>query len=166
MDIHHDTSFRFILEDSCISSTFKACIHSCSIKGARLWLIVRPSICLFRITQFIFTSMVRFCFGLIQPLTFNLFMCECGYGLNASSTHLTCCSFRGQWIATHDAIKDVIYAFVQESGHTTWKEWWYALLLGISLQANFYMICENQVFVTNVVVIDLTLGMMATYIIS
>ncbi len=62
MDIHHDTSFRSIFEDNSISSTSKTCIHSCSNKGARLWLIARPSICLFHITQFTFTSMVRFLF--------------------------------------------------------------------------------------------------------
>jgi len=44
MDIHHDTSLRFILEDDSISSTSKACIHSCLGKGAWLWLVVRPSI--------------------------------------------------------------------------------------------------------------------------
>jgi hypothetical protein len=33
----------------------------------------------------------------------------------------------------HDAIKDVIYAFAQESGHTVWKEWWYVFTLGVSL---------------------------------
>jgi hypothetical protein len=34
MDIHHDTSFRSILEDDYISSTFRARIHYCS--GERL----------------------------------------------------------------------------------------------------------------------------------
>jgi hypothetical protein len=36
-----------------------------------------------------------FCLGLIQPLTSNLFMCECGHGLDTSSMHLTHCPFGG-----------------------------------------------------------------------
>jgi len=95
MDIHHDTSFRSILEDDSISSTFKTHICNCSSKGVGLWLIVRPSICLFHIAHFTFTSMLHFCFSLIQPLAFSLFMCECEHGLDASSTHLTCYSFGG-----------------------------------------------------------------------
>jgi hypothetical protein len=46
-----------------------------------------------------------FRFGLIQPSTFNIFTCECGHRLDASSTHLTHYPFGGQWIITHDAIK-------------------------------------------------------------
>jgi len=46
MDIHHDTSFRSILEDV----TSKTRIRSCSGKGARLWLIVKPSICFLHYT--------------------------------------------------------------------------------------------------------------------
>jgi len=42
MDIHHDTSFRAILEDDSISSTSKARIHSCLGKGA--WLLGHLSI--------------------------------------------------------------------------------------------------------------------------
>jgi hypothetical protein len=47
MDIHHDTSFRSILEDDSISSTSRAHIHFCLSKGARLWLIVKLAIYLF-----------------------------------------------------------------------------------------------------------------------
>jgi hypothetical protein len=65
MDIHHDTSLRFILDDDSISSTSRTHIHSCSGKGARPWLVVRPFICSFRIAHFIFTSMLHFHFGLI-----------------------------------------------------------------------------------------------------
>jgi hypothetical protein len=35
MDIHHDTSFRSILEDDSISFTFKVHICFCSSKGVR-----------------------------------------------------------------------------------------------------------------------------------
>jgi hypothetical protein len=41
MDIHHDTSFEFILEDDFISLTFGAHIRSCLGKEVGLWLIVR-----------------------------------------------------------------------------------------------------------------------------
>ncbi len=65
MEIHHNTSVRFILEDNSIPSTSRAHIHSCSGKEVGLWLVVRPSIRSFRIAHFTFTSTLRFCFGLI-----------------------------------------------------------------------------------------------------
>jgi hypothetical protein len=43
------------------------------------------------------------------------------------------CLFRGQWIVTHDAIRDVMYAFVRESEHIVWREWGYAFTPGIFL---------------------------------
>jgi hypothetical protein len=49
-------------------------------------------------------------------------MCEYGHGLDTFDTHLTGCPFGGQWIATHDTIRDVMYAFVRESGHVVWRE--------------------------------------------
>jgi hypothetical protein len=100
MDIHFDTSLRFILEDDSISSASKACIRSCSSKGARLWLIVRPSLYLFHIAHSTFTSTLRFCLGLIQLLTSSLFTCECEHRLDAFDMHLIRCSFGGQRIAT------------------------------------------------------------------
>ncbi len=95
MDIHHDTLFRFILQDDSISSTSRICICSCSGKGARLWLVVRSSICLFHIVNSTFTSALCFCLGLIQPLTSSLFTCECEHELDASSMHLARCPFGG-----------------------------------------------------------------------
>jgi hypothetical protein len=74
IDIHHNTSLKSILEDNSISSTFKIRIRSCLGKGAGLWLVVRPFICLFHITHFIFTSTLHFHLSLIQPLTSNIFM--------------------------------------------------------------------------------------------
>jgi hypothetical protein len=127
MDIHHDSSFKSILEDDSIFSSFKARICSYLRKGARLWLIVRPSICSFHITHFIFTFTLRFCFNLIQPSTFSLFTCECGHGLNTFGTHLACCLFRSQPIAAHDAIRNIMYALTQENGHDVWRKWWYAI---------------------------------------
>jgi hypothetical protein len=95
MDIHHDTSFKFILEDDFISLAFRAYIHSCSSKRVKLRLVVKPSISSFCITHSIFTSTLRFHFGLIQPSTSSFLMCECGHGLDASVTHLTRCPFGG-----------------------------------------------------------------------
>jgi hypothetical protein len=94
--IHHDTSFGYILEDDSISSTFRIRIHFCLGKGVKLWLVVRPSIYSFHITHFIFTLALHFHLGLIQPLTSNLFMCECGHKLDTFGTHLVRCSFGGQ----------------------------------------------------------------------
>jgi hypothetical protein len=104
MDVHHNTSFRFILKDDSISSTSRTRIHSCSSKGVGLWLVVKPFIHLFHIAHFTFTSKLHFCFNLIQPSAFNFFMCESEHGLDAFGTHLACCLFGGQWIATHDVI--------------------------------------------------------------
>ncbi len=69
--------------------------------------------------------------------------------------HLTCCSFRGQQIPTHDAIKNVMYALAQESGHDIWRERWYALTSGVSLRADLYMTRKDQVFIIDVPVINL-----------
>ncbi len=66
----------------------------------------------------------------------------------------------------HDAIKDVIYAFAQESGHTVWKEWWYVFTLGVSLWTNIYMICEDHISIVDVVGTNPTREMIATNIIS
>jgi len=49
-----------------------------------------------------------------------------------------------------------MYTLAQENGHVVWKEQWYALTSRISLRANLYMTRKDQVFVTNVMVIDLT----------
>ncbi len=109
MEIHHDTSLRSILEDDSISSTYRTYIHFCLRKGVGLWLVVKSSICLFHIAHFIFISTLCFCFNLIQHSTFNLLTHECGHRLDAFDTHLTCCSFGGQWIATRDIIQNVMY---------------------------------------------------------
>ncbi len=117
-----DTSFKSILENDSIFSTFRVHICSCSSKGAELWLITRPSICSFYITNLTFISTLHFCLDLIQPSTSNFFMCECGHKLDASSTHLTRCLFGGQLIFTHDVIRNIIYAFTWKSEHAIWKK--------------------------------------------
>ncbi len=78
-----------ILEDDSISLASKAHIHSCLGKGARLWLIVKPSISLFHIAHSTFISTLCFHFNLIEPSTLNLLMCECGHKLDAFDMHLT-----------------------------------------------------------------------------
>jgi hypothetical protein len=106
MDIHHDTSFKFILKDDSISLAFKVRIRSCSNKGVGLWLIIRPSIHLF-LAHSTFTLTLHF-----QTRTFSLFTYECEYYLNTYGRHLTRCLFKGQHIATHDDIKNIMYAFI------------------------------------------------------
>jgi hypothetical protein len=135
-------------------------------KGAGLWLIARPPIRLFHITHFTFTSTLHFCFGLIQPSTFSLFMCECGHGLDAFGMHLACCMFRGQWIATHETIRDIRYVLARKNGHIVRREQWYALMSKISLSVNIYMTCEDWVFVANVMIIDPTWETMIMNVIS
>jgi hypothetical protein len=122
MDIHHNTSFRSILENDSISSAFKTHIRFCLGKGTGLWLIVKSSIRSFCLTHFIFTLTLCFHFNLIQPLT----SFECGHGLNTFSTHLACCPFEGQEITIYDTIKDIMYALTRGNGHDVWKELWYA----------------------------------------
>ncbi len=108
----HDTSFRSILEDDFISFISRTHICFCSGKGARLWLFATPSIHLFYIAHSIFTSSLCFCLGQIQPSTSSFFTCECGHKLYTSCMHLACCPFEGQQITTHDAIQNVMYAFI------------------------------------------------------
>jgi hypothetical protein len=93
-------------------------------------------------------------------------MCECGHELDTSDMYLSCCPFGGQWIVTHDAIWDVMYAFIQENGHTIWKKRWYALMSKISLWVDFYMTCKDQIFVDDVVVINPMWEMVAFSVIS
>jgi hypothetical protein len=45
--------------------------------------------------------------------------------------------------------------FVRENEHVIWKEQWYAFTSWISLQVEFHMIHDDQVFVIDVVVTDL-----------
>jgi hypothetical protein len=68
--------------------------------------------------------------------------------------------------ATHDAIRDIMYALVQENGHVVWKKWWYVFTLRVSLKDDFYMTQEDHVFVADVVVIDPTRDMVALSVIS
>ncbi len=49
-----------------------------------------------------------------------------------------------------------MYARAQKNGHDVWKEWWYTFTSKVSFQVNLYIVREDQVFVANVVVIDLT----------
>jgi hypothetical protein len=86
---------------------------------------------------------MHFRLSLIQPLTSRFLMCECGHRLNAFGTHLAHCPFEGQHIATHDAIRDVMYALVRESGHVVWREQWYAFTSRASLRVDLYMTYED-----------------------
>jgi len=45
---------------------------------------------------------------------------------------------------------------VQDSGHVVWKKKWYTFTLGASWQVDIYMIREDQIFVVDVVVTNLT----------
>jgi len=65
MDIHHNTLFKSTSKDESIFLASRARICSYANKGARLWLIVKPFIHSFHITDFTLTSMLRFCFDLI-----------------------------------------------------------------------------------------------------
>jgi len=104
MDIHHNTSLKSILEYDSISSTSKTYICFHLDKGARLWLVTKPFIYSFCITQSTFTSTLHFHLNLIQPSAFSFLMYENGHKLNTSSTHLVHCPFWSQQITTHDTI--------------------------------------------------------------
>ncbi len=121
MYIQHNTSIKSVLEDDSISSTSRTCICSYLSKGAGLWLVVNPSIHSFHIAHSTFTSALHFHLDSIQPSTFSFYTCECGHKLDAFGTHLVRCPFGGQWIATHDTIRNVMYAFAWKSGHIVWK---------------------------------------------
>jgi hypothetical protein len=49
-----------------------------------------------------------------------------------------------------------MYVFILKNGHVEWKEWWYTLTLRVSLSTNLYMTQEDQVFIIDVVIINLT----------
>ncbi len=134
----------------------KAHISFYSNKGMGLWLIIKSSIYSFHITHSTFILTMWFHLDLIQPSTSNLLTCECEHELNVFGTHLAHCPFGSQWIITHDAIRDVMYALAQKSGHVVWIEQWYIFMSKASLWTNLHMTREDQVFVANVVVINLT----------
>jgi len=93
-------------------------------------------------------------------------MYECGHGLNAFGTHATSCMFGGQWITTHEAIGNILYALIWENGHNVWREWWYILMSRTSLWVDLYMIYQDHVFVTDVVVTVLTWKIVVMSVIS
>jgi hypothetical protein len=59
-----------------------------------------------------------------------------------------------------------MHDLVRKNEHNVWRERWYTIMLGVSLQVNFYMTWKDQVFVVNVVVISLTQKTMASNVIS
>ncbi|KAG6550858.1 hypothetical protein Mapa_007472 [Marchantia paleacea] len=58
-------------------------------------------------------------------------------------------------IATHDAIKDVVFGMARECGYLTWRERWYALQ-STRVRADLYLVREDQVTMIDVVVTDPT----------
>jgi hypothetical protein len=59
-----------------------------------------------------------------------------------------------------------MYVFAQENGHDVWREWYYTYTLGALLQANLYMIHEDQVFVVDVMVTNPTWETVVTSVIN
>jgi hypothetical protein len=59
-----------------------------------------------------------------------------------------------------------MYALIRESGHVVWKEWWYVLTLGVSLWVDLYVTWKDQLFIADVVVINLMHETMASNFIS
>jgi hypothetical protein len=59
-----------------------------------------------------------------------------------------------------------MYALARKNGHIVWREQWYALTSGISLQFDLYMTRKDQVFIANVVVIDQTWEIVPSNVIS
>jgi hypothetical protein len=56
------------------------------------------------------------------------------------SVHKKLCALKVARIpvdATHDAIQDIMYAFVWKNGQILWKEWWYAFTSWISYELIF-----------------------------
>jgi hypothetical protein len=49
-----------------------------------------------------------------------------------------------------------MYALAWEGGDVVWRDWWYVLVSGISLRIDLYMTWKDQVFIADVMVIDLT----------
>jgi hypothetical protein len=65
-------------------------------------------------------------------------MCKCEHELNTFDTHLICYPFKGQQIATHDAIGDIMHAlsiFWVPAG---------CVLFGLSLAFPFCLPCDGS----------------------
>ncbi|KAG6551070.1 hypothetical protein Mapa_007305 [Marchantia paleacea] len=69
---------------------------------------------------------------------------------------MTRCPFGGQRIATHDAIRDVVFAMAREGGYLTLRERWYALQSTRVRGGHCTWFGEDQVTVADVVVTDPT----------
>jgi len=59
-----------------------------------------------------------------------------------------------------------MYALARENGHNVWREWWYTFTSKVLLRVDLHMTRDNQVFVVDVVVTDLTQQTMTTSVIS
>ncbi len=66
---------------------------------------------------------------------------------------------------TLDTIINIMYAPTSKSEHNVWKKWWYTFTSRVSLQVNLYITNENQVFVADVIIMNLTQEMVATNVI-
>jgi hypothetical protein len=64
-----------------------------------------------------FALTLCYCLDLIQPSAFSFLTCDCGHGLDAFGMHFVRYPFGGQQIATHDAIRNVMYVLARKSGH-------------------------------------------------
>jgi len=58
-----------------------------------------------------------------------------------------------------------MYTFIRESEQVVWRKCWYVLTLGISLWIDLYMTHKDQVFVTDVVVTNMTWETMVSNVI-
>jgi hypothetical protein len=49
-----------------------------------------------------------------------------------------------------------MYVLIFKNEHIVWRESWYILMSRVSLQANFYMTREDQIFIADVMVTNST----------
>ncbi len=111
--------------------------------------------------------------SMIQPSTFSLLMCECGHGLNAfgmlsvqrSVDHHTWCH---QKMSCMPSFEKMGIMYGESNGTPSHQELHYELIFTwrTPLRVDLYMTCEDQVFVIDVVVMNLTRKMVVMSVIS
>jgi hypothetical protein len=59
-----------------------------------------------------------------------------------------------------------MYVLIFKNEHIVWTEWWYIFMSRISLQANFYMTQEDQIFIADAVVTNSTWEIVSSSVIN
>jgi hypothetical protein len=112
--ILHNHSFFNIIFDMTFN-LHHAHLRSCVNLGANVWLFVCLVIPPFYLPSNVFSFVLHTKLGLSHSLAFGAIHCICGQPLDPTGTHLLCFSHGGEWIASHDAIRDAFASIVRDA---------------------------------------------------